>query len=75
MRPARRQDKAYAKGQLFFNNITKDTWIIFYDGYDHFKEEWCYNLIKANVLPPQITRELTYTELNTKIKMKEYSLI
>jgi len=75
MRVARRQDRAYGQGQKFFNNVTKDTWIIFYSSFDHFKEEWCYKLIKANIMPPQITLELTYTELNTKIKMREYSLI
>ena len=75
MRVARRQDKAYEQSQRFFNNVTKDTWIIFYSSFDHFKEEWCYKLIKANVMPPQITTELTYTELNTKIKMREYKLI
>ena len=75
MRPSRRQDKAYALGQKFLNVTTKDTWIVFYSSFDHFKEEWCYNLIKSNVLPPQVTRELTYTELNTKIKTGEYSLI
>ena len=75
MRVARRQDRAFEQSQRFFNNVTKDTWIIFYSSFDHFKEEWCYKLIKANVMPPQITPELTYTDLNTKIKIKEYSLI
>ena len=70
-----RQDKAYAQGQKFFNPVTRDTWIIFYSSFDHFKEEWCYMLIKANVTPPKITKELTYTTLNTKVRMKELELI
>lgn len=72
---SRPQKRAYEQSQRFLNKVTKDTWIIFYSSFDHFKEEWCYNLIKANVLPPQITKELTYAELRTKILTKEYELI